>query len=293
MKLQAVVQKNQIKLLAFKALNRLLPNYYNWLKASNKRKLLKKRLLEFKTKPDDIFISTYMKSGTTWLQMILYQLTSSGNMDFEHIYDISPWIDKCFEDGEDIKQLPSPRFFKTHIAYYNFSKKFNAKFICVVRNGMDVAVSQYHQLLDFGVNVSFDKSFNKYFINKNRDKDWFHYTKHWLTNKNKYNILYIRYEDLKTDFKGSLFKIADFCNIDINDKDLPRIIERCSFEYMKKYEGKFIPERNKHKNENFIRNGKSGLGKEKFNEELLELHKDKFNTHLSGFELLKAYNPSL
>ncbi len=175
--MKQVIQKNGIKLFAYKAVNRFLPPFYNSLIATNKRVLFKKRLLDFKERPNDIFISTYMKSGTTWLQMILYQLTSSGDIDFEHIYDVSPWIDKSFEDGEVIRVLQSQRFFKTHIDYNLFPKKFNAKIICVIRDGMDVAVSQYHQLLDYGVKVSFAESFRKYFLNKNKEKNWFHYTK--------------------------------------------------------------------------------------------------------------------
>ncbi len=224
--------------------------------------------------------------------MILYQLTSDGEMNFEHIYDKSPWIDKDFENGKQIIELDPPRFFKTHLNYNCFPKRFDAKFICVIRNGMDVAVSQYHQLLDFRVPVSFDQSFKNYFLNKNKSKNWFYYTRNWLANKKEYNILYIRYEDLKNDFQGTLYKIADFCNIEMKEENLPRIIESCSFEYMKKYEEKFIPERNGYKPGDFIRKGKSGQGKKMFSKELTMLYKNEFDKHLSKFEILRDYYPA-
>ena len=152
---------NKISLFPYKVANRVLPPLYKYLQNVNTGFLYKKRLLEFNVQPDDIFISTYMKSGTTWLQMILYQLTTSGEMNFDHIYDISPWVDRNFEKGEKVKELPSPRFFKTHLDYHYFPANFDAKFICVIRNGMDVAVSQYNQLLEYGMKLSFEQSFNK------------------------------------------------------------------------------------------------------------------------------------
>jgi len=43
------------------------------------------RELLFVPRPGDIYIVSYPRSGTTWLQMILYQLTSDGSMGFDHI----------------------------------------------------------------------------------------------------------------------------------------------------------------------------------------------------------------
>ena len=48
--------------------------------------------LLFDEREDDIYITTYPKSGTTLMQMIIYHLTTDGSMDFNHIYDVSPWI---------------------------------------------------------------------------------------------------------------------------------------------------------------------------------------------------------
>ena len=43
---------------------------------------LKLRYVDFRPRPDDIFIASYPRSGTTWMQMILYQMISGGDMDF-------------------------------------------------------------------------------------------------------------------------------------------------------------------------------------------------------------------
>ena len=64
--------------------------------------------LEFGERDDDIYITTYPKSGTTVMQVILYQLTTKGDMGFKHIYDVSPWIEM-----HHLKTLP-PLFYLRH-----------------------------------------------------------------------------------------------------------------------------------------------------------------------------------
>ena len=99
----------------------------------------------FGERKDDIYISTYPKSGTTVMQMILYHLTTDGSMDFNHIYDVSPWIRNASFRSQKPPNLPSPRLIKTHDHYKDFDKNTKGRFIYVYRNGMDVAVSHFHQ----------------------------------------------------------------------------------------------------------------------------------------------------
>jgi len=73
--------------------------------------------LEFVPRPDDVFIVTYPRSGTTWMQMILYQLTTDGDMDFPHIYEYCPWFERSSRSALGFEARPSPRLFKSHLTY--------------------------------------------------------------------------------------------------------------------------------------------------------------------------------
>jgi hypothetical protein len=64
----------------------ILQTMANFLtKAASNLQFVRLASLEFVPRLDDIFIVTYPRSGTTWMQMILYQLTTDGALDFPHI----------------------------------------------------------------------------------------------------------------------------------------------------------------------------------------------------------------
>src|SRR6187549_3056244 len=51
------------------------------------------RALAFKPRPDDVIITPYGKCGTTWLQQVFHGLRTRGDMDFDDISRVVPWIE--------------------------------------------------------------------------------------------------------------------------------------------------------------------------------------------------------
>ena len=49
--------------------------------------------LAFRPRPTDVVISPYSKSGTTWMQQIVHGLRTRGDMDFDDISRVVPWIE--------------------------------------------------------------------------------------------------------------------------------------------------------------------------------------------------------
>ena len=266
----------------------------------------KKYFLEFDRRPDDIFIASYMKSGTTWMQMILYQLTSNGNIKFRHISEVSPTLEDAVFENSNLDRLPSPRFLKTHVPQKAIPRNFHGRFIYLMRDGKDVAVSQYYHYKAFekpGEELTFGESFKQFFLNKDKRKSewsedkngWFGHLKGWLANKKKLDILYVKYEDLLKDFTGSLEKIIQFCGLRIGKSEYPRILKHSSFAFMKNHEGKFDP-RKVYGNQNvefkdFIRKGKTKEGEKYFNEEQNKIYEEMFSKFLENFRLVDCYNP--
>ncbi len=77
-----------------------------------------RRAAQIVIEPDDIVISTYAKSGTTWLQQVVHQLRSGGDMTFEEISIAVPWLGVAHDMGIDPADQPwRPRAFKLHRAW--------------------------------------------------------------------------------------------------------------------------------------------------------------------------------
>jgi hypothetical protein len=173
------------------------------------------------------------------MQMILYQLVSQGDMDFTHISHVAPWLEFYFDEGKDLEALPSPRIFKSHLPYRRVPKG-PGRYIYVIRDGKDVAVSYYHfYVANMGFKGSFPEFFNRFMRGKVQYGTWFKHVAGWSANSKNLSILFLNYEDLSADLEGCIRKIATFCNLEIPAEKHSVILEQCSFEFMKQFEHKF------------------------------------------------------
>jgi aryl sulfotransferase len=55
------------------------------------------------------------------------------------------------------------------------------------------------------------------------------------------NVMFVHFSDLKRDMPGEIRRIAAFLGIPINETSWPRILEHCSFEWMKRNATKSVP----------------------------------------------------
>lgn len=192
-------------------------------------------------RPDDVFIVTYPKSGTTLMQMMLYQLTSDGSMDFDHIGDRVPWFEVTAVRRPDaLARLPAPRAFKSHLHRERLPRA--GRFIYVVRNVKDVAVSYYHHavsLMDW--DDDFDQFLKKFVAGKVPCGSWFAHLQSWWPHRDDSNTLFLRYEDLVADLPASARRVAAFCGLNASDAVLERTALRCRLDFMKQHFEKFDP----------------------------------------------------
>ncbi|MCE7988808.1 MAG: hypothetical protein DYG89_47235 [Caldilinea sp. CFX5] len=82
------------------------------------------RSLTYQPQASDLFISPYAKCGTTWVQQIVHGLRTRGDMNFDDIMRVMPWVEMAHWAGLDMN-APQPggfQAFKSHLSWHSIPK---------------------------------------------------------------------------------------------------------------------------------------------------------------------------
>lgn len=166
----------------------------------------------FKAKPDDLLICTYPKSGTTWIQEIVDMIEQNGDVEkcqrtiIQHRHPLIEWARPPQPSGVDkANEMPAPRILRTHLPTQLLPPSFwtnNCKFLYVARNAKDCMVSYYHfyrmcqWLPDPG---TWNEYFETFINGKVSWGSWFDHVKGWWEIRDRYQILFLFYEDMKRE----------------------------------------------------------------------------------------------
>lgn len=223
-------------------------------------------LFGFSAQDSDIFVVTYPRSGTTLVQMVMYQLTTDGDVTkIRHISDQIPFLERQLALGRNFKIGVKRRIFKTHLSY-KLIPKSRGKYIYIARDEADVVISYYNFYKShLAFSGSFDAFFEIFMKGKVQYGTWIEHVSAWNSANVNLDVLHIRYEDLASNLPAAIAKIATFCGIETPPNQLVEIAKRCSIDYMKSHEDKFdhaleVNFEKKLTSGNFIRNGQAGSG---------------------------------
>ncbi|XP_022100048.1 sulfotransferase 1A1-like [Acanthaster planci] len=207
-------------------------------------------------RPDDVWVVTFPKAGTTWAQEIMSCVMYDGNIEevnkkhtaFRVLFlemDLPEFIRKtknlpaCHEIAEEI---PSPRVLKTHLPGQFLPPQMwerRPKIVYVMRNPKDLTVSYFYFMKMVNPSQdSLNETFEE-FLNKMLTGDvsygpwWDHYLFFW-EKRNDPNILVLKYEDMKQDLRGNVERVSKFLGKNLSAETLDAITDHCSFANMKK-----------------------------------------------------------
>jgi len=220
---------------------------------------------DYRFRDDDIIISTYAKSGTTWMQQIISQMLFDGDTERD-TQSMSPWVD--FRVPPKEVKLPAleaqthRRFVKTHLPVDALVYSPKAKYLYIGRDGRDVLWSLYNHHAN-GNETMYDA------LNKSPGlvgpplepppddireywrtwlaRDGFPYwsfwenVRSWWEIRNLPNILMVHFDVLKRNMPKEMRRIAAFLDIPINESKWDEIVEHCTFEWMREHGEKVVP----------------------------------------------------
>jgi len=205
------------------------------------------RAQRYQPRPEDVFVATQMRCGTTWMQQIVYQIVTHGKGEFRddgfrHLYTISPWIDAVNSVSMESAPLvgtPPVRIIKTHLPVELCPYAPAAKYIYVAR----------HPVSCFASIVDFNRSMVGPFLPPSEvlaewycsDKMyWLPWPRHvdgwWQWAETRPNVLFVHYEEMTRRFDGVLDRIAAFLGHSLTPEERAAVTERCSFGFMKAHE---------------------------------------------------------
>ncbi|CAO2628046.1 Amine sulfotransferase [Lemmus lemmus] len=190
---------------------------------------------------DDVFIVTYPKSGTVWTQQILSLIYFEGhrnNSENIRTMDRAPFFEYNIHNV-DFAKMPSPRIFSSHLPYYLVPKVLKdkkVKILYIYRNPKDVLTSYFHfsnlvVLLEASNTV---ETFMQAFLDgRVVGSNWFDHIRGWYEHRHDFNIMFLSYEDMKKDLRGSVLKICSFLEKELSDEDLNAVVRQATFQNMK------------------------------------------------------------
>lgn len=196
----------------------------------------------FQPRPTDVFVTPYGKSGTTWLQQIVHSLRTRGDMDFDDISRVVPWLETSYDLGLDIngEQKAKPRAFKSHLKWDDIPK--GGRYIVSIRNPKDVLVSGYRFMEGWFVEpgaIPIDEWARESFMQPEEGKGYWNHLISWWEQREREDVLLLAYEQMKRDLSGTIERVADFIGVELDD-ELRRIVEyNASFAFMLRHKDKF------------------------------------------------------
>lgn len=258
--------------------------------------------LQYDARPSDIFICAYPKCGTTWLQYIVYlilhggkALPASGSMTKEipHLEEVGKVA---------VENLDSPRCIKSHLPLHMMPYHSEASYLYIARNPFDCAVSFYHhtrgfvQHYDFG-NGSFDEFFECFLLGEVDFGDYFANLVPWYKSRGQDNILFLTYEQMKTQPLESICSIGSFLGAGaaavVHDrKILKDVIRNSSYDSMSRDQQRWSSQRPDNMPA-FVRKGQVGDWLNYFSPDQARRLADKFDERTLGTDLKTLWPEAL
>ena len=206
----------------------------------------------YQPRPEDIFVVTQMKCGTTWMQQVVFEILHRGQGHLVDtgttMYSVSPWLEGrksvSIDEAPLIGTERPSRIIKTHLPVVLCPYDPAARFIYVARH----PTSCFASCVDFvqtnvGAMSPPMQAFEEWYCSKDL-MWWGTWTDHvlgwWRWSTEQRNVLFVYFEDMKKDLPAIVRVVAGFLGVSpLTDEEVASIAEKSSFRYMQEHQSSF------------------------------------------------------
>nr|ADO33062.1 sulfotransferase [Biston betularia] len=269
-------------------------------------------IYNMEVRPDDVWVITFPRSGTTWTQEMVWLLEN--NLDYETskekpLYERFPMIeitsmipDIAFEliktnfmnlgnfqglseavrhaSWSTVEKYSSPRFIKTHLPLSLLPPNLlnTAKVVYVARDPRDVVVSYYYLHKMVGKSL-LRANFSHFWEAFRRDLlPWTPIVSHtneaWVQRDHP-NMHFIFYEDMIKDLVGEVHRMSQFLNRKYSEECIINLSQYLSFDNLRKNKNVNNTTTEGKDAVQFIRKGEAGGWRSHFDEKM-EIQAEEF-----------------
>jgi hypothetical protein len=255
---------------------------------------------------DVVWLTSYPKSGNTWVRFLLTNLIHGPFEDSRTIFEVTPVLERGIDPAslvEDrVNLIKTHRLFSPGIDYMEHA----VGAIYVVRDPFDVMLSNLnYYFVETGAAIGKDSAeirriMNGYVVDYLRRGGfegwsragfgaWAEHARSWVHNESSLPVKLVRYEDLQTDTVSALRDICGFLALDATDARLEQAVERSSFQRMREIEEReirdripgmfYLPARARKLGDTgfrFMNRGRAGVSRHELADELRERHAGAF-----------------
>jgi hypothetical protein len=213
--------------------------------------------------PDDIFLTSYPRSGNTWTRFLVGNLVHTE--EAVTFLNVERLVADMYKHSDHyLRNLPRPRIMKSHEVFDPRYKRI----IYIVRDPRDVAISQYHwEMKQRAVADAcpIETFLPPWIEGKVWDRlgNWGDHVTSWMSTRgDSDSFVVLRYEDLIADPARELVKVAHLLGIEPEPKRLARAVELSSADRMRQLEEKqgkkWVQTRYTRQDKPFVRKAASG-----------------------------------
>ncbi|XP_063893476.1 sulfotransferase 1C3 [Helicoverpa armigera] len=270
-------------------------------------------IYNLEVRPDDIWVTTFSRSGTTWLQELVWLVAN--NLDFETARAVplskrfayieyptqraetreestptNPNAPRAtFEDFRSLPSVTSPRYVKSHLPLSLLPPKLleTAKVFYIARDPRDVAVSYHfaHKLFRyFDDNVEFKEFWDLFKQDLIMHTPIFPHVEEAWQKRDHPNMMFLFYEEMQNDLRNIIERVCKFLDKEYSEEQQLLLAEYLNFNNMK--QKTMVSKTNEDGSEvTFFRKGKAGGWVNYFDEEMTKESEEWLENYLKTTDL--------